>query len=602
MAMITAMAAGVGAGESEVVAVGGVIDLRNSNLEEHEPISLNGEWAFYWDIVVSQEQGNLLSGIEPDHYVMVPSYWDELVEIDSEITAQGTATYALEILVPPVRKTLALKFLNITPNAEIYVDGIRMAEIGIVDQDPAISRSGNNTMVIPLSNVGESIYLTVSVSNYHNVNGGLNRPIEIGFFEDILRNRERRLSMDAIFLGGLLLMGLYQFMLFLLHRSRKAPLFMAMFCLLAFFFSGFKHEMVLLALYPGWDGEVRTKFIFLSLALVPLVLSNYTHCLYPAHFQKLMIRIMAVISIVFALLILSTPKSVYTASLLFLEIFLAISSLYSLGMLVRGYLLSKDRLILFYLGGLLFLLASIAFSILDNAFSVVFQSVAGVFFIFILYQAFLQAIIYSYAFQEIDFLSNQKAKLEKRNVELFSLSYIDSLTDTCNRRLMDDFLASNWRVNALNGKTLGMILIDIDEFKGYNEYYGHRKGDACITRVSVLIRKELILIGQDTLARYGGEEFAVIISDIGEAEILKIAERLRIAVEHGGIEHRSSGTANVVTISLGCAIILPSMEEDPETLLDAAELALHQAKTDGRNRTVMHGADSGVRSWQPRLV
>jgi diguanylate cyclase (GGDEF)-like protein len=399
-----------------------------------------------------------------------------------------------------------------------------------------------------------------------------------------------------------MLMGLYQIALFLLDRKRTAPLFMALLCFLSFFFAGFKHEMVLLAMFPGWDGEIRTKFIFSALSLAPMGFTYYAYHIYPRHFIRWVNRGILAIAMVFTLIVIVTPKSFFTQFLIPMEAVILLVAVYNITALIRGYIRSKDRRLLFSLGGLVFLLASIVFSILDNAFAVVFQSVAGTFFVFILYQAFLQAYIFSHAFQEIDHLSIQKSKLEKRNVELFSLSYIDSLTGTCNRRLFDDYLASNWRVNSLSDRSLGMILIDIDYFKMYNDFYGHRQGDVCLMKVCDLIRDEMNVLGLDTLARYGGEEFTVIISDTDDMSLFRIAERLRNAVESGGIEHASSETSDIVTISLGCACMIPSMDMDPESLLDAADKALYEAKKKGRNRTEVYDVVGEETAWGPRLV
>lgn len=588
------------AGESDIRAVEGVIDLSDCNLHEIESITLDGEWSFYWEAVVSEDTGYLPADLEPNHFVEVPSYWDVLGETDPLITARGTATYVLEIIMPADSDQLALKFLNVTPNAEIYVNGVHRMELGNVDQNPELSRSGSSALVIPLSCTGSRMTVSVSISNHHNVNGGLNRSVQLGLYENIRQIRESMLSLDALFLGGLLLMGLYQLALFLMTSRRKAPLYMALLCVLAFFFAGFKNEMVLLALFPGWGGEVRTTFIYISLALAPAAFSWYAFSLYPAHLNRQVNLALGLVSGLLALFILLTSKAIFTHLLLPLEIMVVLAALYNLFMLVRGYIRSRDWQILLYLFGLLFLILSIFVGILDNAVSGIVRSISGVFFVFILYQAFLQAHIYSYSFREIEFLNVQKAKLEKRNIELFSMSYIDGLTGTCNRRLFDDFLASNWRVNAFSGKTLGMILLDIDEFKDYNEFYGHRQGDICLNRICVLVRAEMNRLGHDTLARYGGEEFAVIVSDVNSSDILDLAEALRKAVEAGGIEHRSSSTASIVTISLGCAVLVPLMDADPETLLDAADVALHQAKTEGRNRTVLHGGKTP--GWNPRLV
>lgn len=591
-------------GVPEPQAISGVLDLRGYDFAAEGPLKLAGEWGFHWDAVASSNTAGSFITDTPSHYVHVPSYWDDLGNLDTGVTAQGVATYSLRILKDSHLDSgdIALKFLNITPNAAIFLNGRPVAEIGNVDPEPVLSRPGNRILLIPVSDTENILDLIVSISNFHNVNGGLNRPIHIGLYNDILITRERLLSADALFLGGLMLMGLYQLSLFLLNRKRKAPIFMAVLCFLAFFFSGFKNEMVLLSLFPAWDGEVRTKFIYLALTLSAPTFVLYAYNLYPSYFRKSLNWIPIIFALLFSLIILITPKSFYTRFILPLEIMVFASGLYTIVMLVIGFARNRYNKIPFYLIGLAFLLASIIFSVVDNEISVVFQSAAGVFFVFILYQAFLQAYIFSSAFTEIDHLSYQKSKLEKRNVELFSLSYIDSLTETCNRRLMDDFLISSWRINTFNGRSVGMILIDLDEFSNYNKYYGHRQGDSCLIKVSELVRDELAKHGQYTLARYGGDQFAVIVSDMDEMTLFRTAESLRIAVEKGGIEHPTSTESNVLTVSIGCAYLVPEQEIDPETILDATDAALHQAKKNGRNRTVVFNSESQDNLWVPRLV
>ena len=593
-----------GNGNAEPRAVNGILDLQGYDFESRGPLTLAGEWGFYWDIVVSPENFNNVISRPPDLFVEVPSYWDNLDEIDPRITPRGVATYSLKILTnkDDAAADLALKFLSITPNADIFIDGVQVAEIGNVDSDKTLSESGNRIFLTPVPVKSSSFDLTVSISNYHNVNGGLNRPIQIGLYDDILKKRELKLSLDALFLGGLILMGLYQLSLFLLNRRQITSLYMAILCFMAFFFSGFKNEMVLLSLFPGWDGEIRTRFIYLCLTIAGPLLTLYASSLYPAQFRKKINWLLLSIAVVFSVIIIFTSKAFYTHFIIPLEALILVSSLYTIVMLVADYYKSKDRHILYYLSGLGFLVLSIVFSIVDNENSFMFQSAAGIFFVFIFYQAFLQAYIFSNAFTEIDTLSEQKQKLEKRNVELFSLSYIDNLTETCNRRLMDDFLSSNWRVNAFSERSVGIILIDIDNFSNYNNFYGHKQGDACLVKVCGLLRDELSQIGQDTLARYGGEEFAVIVSDMDEDKLYHMGERLRKSVESGMIAHPSSRVSDVVTISVGCASMIPSRDELPELLLDAAGKAIYDAKKHGKNRTVLYKSKAVVLKWEPKLV
>ena len=585
-------------------AVKGILDLRDYDFDSDGPLPLAGEWGFYWDTLVSSEGFDTIIDRPPDLFVEVPSYWDNLDKIDSRITPRGLATYKLKILINASRKNsqLALKFLSITPNADIFIDGQRVAEIGKVDADRRLSESGNRILLVPVSADRSSINLTVSISNYHNVNGGLNRPIQIGRYDNVIMMREKKLALDAIFLGGLLLMGLYQLSLFLMNRKQLASLYMAVLCFMAFFFSGFKNEMVLLSLFPGWDGEIRTKFIYLSLTLGGPMLLMYAYSLYPAYFRKVINYALLIIAGIFSIIILFTPKAFFTQFIIPLELMVLLSSVYVIIKLIRGYFKTRDRHILYYLSGLGFLILSIVFSILDNEISFIFQSPAGLFFVFILYQAFLQAYIFSNAFSEVDTLSQQKEKLEKKNVELFSMSYIDNLTESCNRRLMDDFLASTWRVNAFSERSVGMILIDIDDFHFYNNLYGHKQGDACLVKVCDLLRQELSLIGQETLARYGGEEFAVIVSDMDDDQLYQTAERLRVSVESGMIKHPGSSVSDVITISVGCATLIPGRDDLPELLLDAASKALFKAKNGGKNRTKIYEPEAVTSNWEPKLV
>ena len=373
---------------------------------------------------------------------------------------------------------------------------------------------------------------------------------------------------------------------------------MALICFLALMFSGFRNEMVLLSLFPGWEGETTTKILYLTLALVPPMISLYTSNLYPLCFKKSFHLLFIPIGIIAFFTILFTDKSFFTRLTLFFEILIVSATVYNLVVLIIGYFRTKERPLLIFLGGLPFLFLSIAIGIMDDVNPHPIQWAGGIAFVFIFYQTFIQAYSYSHVFDEIDDLSLQKIKLEKRNIELFNLSYIDSLTGICNRRLMDDYLASNWRVNSLSERSLGIILIDIDNLKAFNDYYGQRKGDLCIMKVCELIREGLGEDDRYTLSRYGGDEFSLIVSDVDEMKLFQLAETIRKNVESAGIEH-SSSLLGVVTISLGCVSFIPDIEQTYDVILDAASSALYRAKKLGRNRTNRYGVDKGLELWQP---
>ena len=166
---------------------------------------------------------------------------------------------------------------------------------------------------------------------------------------------------------------------------------------------------------------------------------------------------------------------------------------------------------------------------------------------------------------------------------LRALASIDGLTGIANRRLFDERFATEWRAAVRDGRTLAVIMIDVDHFKKYNDHYGHLEGDTCLKRVaSVLI--EASWRARDLAARYGGEEFVCLMPETNLAGALSKAESLRAQVEALNIAHAQSANAACVTISVGVATITPSDEATAADLLGAADEQLYKAKQTGRNR------------------
>jgi diguanylate cyclase (GGDEF)-like protein/PAS domain S-box-containing protein len=171
-------------------------------------------------------------------------------------------------------------------------------------------------------------------------------------------------------------------------------------------------------------------------------------------------------------------------------------------------------------------------------------------------------------------LEQQKDQLEEANRQLETLALHDSLTSLGNRRAFEHRIVQEMNQARRYGTPLSVLLLDVDEFKSYNDSFGHPAGDEVLRRLAAVIRSD----GRETdfFARYGGEEFIVILplTDVEGAMVL--AERLRIAVQQTAWPQRG------VTISLGAATLLPVMP-DEAALVSAADQALYAAKTAGRN-------------------
>jgi diguanylate cyclase (GGDEF)-like protein/PAS domain S-box-containing protein len=177
-------------------------------------------------------------------------------------------------------------------------------------------------------------------------------------------------------------------------------------------------------------------------------------------------------------------------------------------------------------------------------------------------------------------------ELASANQRLNTLASLDALTGLANRRSFNEVLDLEWRRSTRDMSTLGLIMLDVDKFKGYNDVYGHQAGDDCLCAVARAIEGALLRPG-DFVARYGGEEFVVVLPKTDEEGTIEVAERIRRSVAAAGLEH-SGNAAGVVTISAGtwAGNTLPSC--GPRDALKSADENLYAAKTGGRNR-VVHG-------------
>ncbi len=167
------------------------------------------------------------------------------------------------------------------------------------------------------------------------------------------------------------------------------------------------------------------------------------------------------------------------------------------------------------------------------------------------------------------------------NVE--RLAAYDPLTGIANHRTMQEFLLKRVIEAQRNETTLGVIMVDVDHFRSFNEEEGHDAGDKVLRMVADVLKATVR--PYDLAARYGGEEFTVVMPGAGVETTLAVAERIRASIEKLELV-ASSGRVRHVTASLGCAVF-PMNATESATVLKAADTALYEAKRSGRNRTVM---------------
>jgi diguanylate cyclase (GGDEF)-like protein len=192
--------------------------------------------------------------------------------------------------------------------------------------------------------------------------------------------------------------------------------------------------------------------------------------------------------------------------------------------------------------------------------------------------------------QETDCRKARERELVELAEKLRRLSTVDGLTGVANRRSFDEELTRVWRRAQRESSPVSLAMIDVDQFKSYNDHYGHLAGDDCLRQVAVLLQ-QTVKRPFDLVARYGGEEFAVLLPDTDVPGAQKLAEEMRASVESLTIPHAASTVSARVTMSCGVATILPAAGSEPASLVAASDACLYQAKRAGRNRVVSATAE-----------
>ena len=182
--------------------------------------------------------------------------------------------------------------------------------------------------------------------------------------------------------------------------------------------------------------------------------------------------------------------------------------------------------------------------------------------------------------------ARMEAELRCANEELLAMSETDALTNLANRRKFDLAYESEWERALRLQQPMAVVILDVDDFKQYNDRYGHQAGDNCLRTLAQVLREHARRV-MDVAARYGGEEFALILPGMTGVEAASLAEDVRRWVERAGIEHEGAGRGNVVTVSAGVAALVPVRGTSPIDLLSVADAALYAAKAKGKNVVVL---------------
>ena len=180
-------------------------------------------------------------------------------------------------------------------------------------------------------------------------------------------------------------------------------------------------------------------------------------------------------------------------------------------------------------------------------------------------------------------LEELKQELEEKNSQLIKLSNTDGLTGLINKRYFEELFSEEWHRAMRTNRPLSLVLLDIDNFKKYNDSFGHHMGDDCLKAIARAL-ESIHLRQADKVARIGGEEFAIVLPETDVEGAQLVAERTRETIEALKIPHSEESGRPWVTASIGFCAVIPAHNIKPRLLFEASDAALYESKHNGRNQ------------------
>jgi diguanylate cyclase (GGDEF)-like protein len=190
-------------------------------------------------------------------------------------------------------------------------------------------------------------------------------------------------------------------------------------------------------------------------------------------------------------------------------------------------------------------------------------------------------------------ISNAKnaEDMQSLNSELSLLSKKDGLTGIFNKRHFNETISSFWYYAMRNQEPLSVLMVDVDHFKEYNDLYGHLAGDEALKIISGLLEKN-VKRSSDLVARFGGDEFVVLLSNTDSDGAFQVADTIMATIYDAKIIHEGSPLSQHLTLSIGCATMIPQANSTPSQLIEKSDLSLFKAKKSGRN--AVHSTNDSI--------
>jgi len=550
---------------------------------DSEVIPLNGEWKFVANTLLSA-----VSQSEEWEPIEVPRDWNKRV---TSIQGIETGTYALTIDGLTAGASYSIHLGEVGAVARVIANGEVIGRTGRLDHDeggPDVSfarpifsfeaRPGTNEIVIQAANGDLAV-------------GGLWQRVYFGRTSAVHRHRLIRTAVDMIFIGGILILGLYYLFVFLLWPLQYSSLLLALYSFLVAIKSLFSGQQILFTTLPAFPDIVGIRLAHIATVISAPVFLQFIRYMYPNTTGKIGIRLSCSAALLQTLIIVFTPINIFQHTAFWYHGVIALHVPYIFLIYHRAKRKGYMGVHIGVIGFIVLILAG-ANDILHDQRLIHTTYLWNVGFFFFL---FAQSILQAHRFQTIHKESERvKGDLQKavsaRTVELTlerdklsTIAKTDELTGLLNRRYGMELLHNELNRVRRYGGSVVIALLDIDHFKHVNDTHGHLVGDQVLVSIGLLLKEGIRTV--DVSARWGGEEFLLFFPNTELPEGKMVMEKIRTSIENYMFEGRNKRFT--VTFSYGLHVF-EGEQEGVEEVLHHCDTALYYAKDTGRNRGIIY--------------
>ena len=546
-------------------------------------VALVGEWNFLPNQLVRTQ-----SESEKWTRLQVPSEWSRAVSSENGIEL---GTYALNIHGLEPGTMYAVQLGEIGAVARVFANGQFIGKTGELNPEHG-GPEASFARPIYSFNARQGINeITLQVANGDLAVGGMWQKILFGTADTLYQHRLLRSALEMFFIGGIFLLGMYYFWVYLLWPGQHSSMLLALYSFLVALKSVFSGQQVLFTAIPSIPDMLGIRLAHLATVIAVPMLLQFFRFLYPGITGKAGIRLSCGAALLQSLIIVFFPPHIFQVSAFMYHGVIALHVPYVAWIFYRARRRGDSGVPIGVIGFAVLLLTGTNDILHDQgAIQTTYMWNIG-FFCFLFAQSILQAYRFRTINEESELVklnlkqavAKRTAQLTRERNKLSQIAKTDGLTGLHNRRYGMEQLQKELNRVRRYGGCMVVALIDIDNFKVINDTHGHLAGDQVLIRIGTLFTEELRRV--DFSARWGGEEFLLFFpnTDLENGKIVleKLRKNFNSHIFHSKTEPFS------VSFSYGLSDFNGG-EEGIEEVLQHCDYALYHAKETGRNRGVIY--------------